>query len=188
MGTNKILVVFFLLICLTLTGCQSKALPEYSSELVVWVYGNDVIQESEILNLDSVTSEFSKCLFSVQGNGVDKDTLKAVAPNENPIEWDVIYHKNRTCSVLNAYQLLDVYVKSSKHVQCICVCEAVYSDWKTPEDIYLFIMQFEMVKNENWEVTSSELLSTAREADVVVARDDLTNAVKFISKKGGGEK
>ena len=49
-------------------------------------------------------------------------------------------------------------------------------------------MQFEMVKNENWEVTSSELLSTAREADVVVARDDLTNAVKFISKKGGGEK
>ena len=169
MGTNKILVVFFLLICLTLTGCQSKALPEYSSELEVWVYGNDVIQESEILNLDSVASEFSKCLFSVQGNGVDKDTLKAVAPNENPIEWDVIYHKNRTCSVLNAYQLLDVYVKSSK-------------------DIYLFIMQFEMVKNENWEVTSSELLSTAREADVVVARDDLTNAVKFISKKGGGEK
>ncbi len=188
MGTNKILVVFFLLVCLTLTGCQSKELPEYSNELEVWMYGNDVIQESEISNLDSVASEFSKCLFSVQGHGVDKDTLKAVAPNENPVEWDVIYRQNKTCSVLNAYQLLDVYVKSFKHVQCICVCEAVYSDWKTSEDIYLFIMQFEMVKNENWEVASSELLSTAREKDVVVVRDDLTNAVKFISRKGGGEK
>ena len=48
--------------------------------------------------------------FFSTGNGVDKDTLKAVAPNENPIEWDVIYHKNRTCSVLNAYQLLDAFM------------------------------------------------------------------------------
>ena len=149
------------------------------------MYGNATLPEGEIENLNSVAYAFTECLFSVKKDSVDTKTLKTLAPNEDPKEWNAIYTKNGTQSIMSSYQLLDVCVEASRHVYCLCVCESIYSDWKTLEDTYLFIVQLEMEKKENWEVVSSELLGTAREADVSVTRDDLNNAVKFVPREGG---
>ncbi len=147
-----------------------------------------MFREDEIIVLDAVCNEYAECLLTVEKGGINEETLRRLAPGENPDEWKSVYENNKTVSQLVSFQILDIYVDSTSHVKCLCVCEANYRDWKTPEDRYLFILQIEMMKIDLWEVKSSQLLSTARKADVVIIRDDITNAVKFIPKKGGDRK
>lgn len=188
MNRMKEVCVCVLLLSLLFSGCQVEKLPNYSDELTLRMYGNEELQDKEIECVESLTARFSQCLFGVDGNGVDREMLNEVAPKENPEKWNEVYRRNQTRSELNGFQLLDIYVESQEAVRCLCLCEAKYSDWKTREDNYLFIVRVEVTKeSEQWNVISSELMGTARKSDTVVVRDDITDAIKF-TKKGGEQK
>lgn len=188
MNRMKVIFVCVLLLSLLFSGCQVEKLPNYSDMLTLRMYGNEAIQDEEIECVESVTAGFSQCLFGVDGNGVDREALNVVAPKENPEKWDEVYRRNQTRSELNGVQMLDIYVESQEAVRCLCLCEARYSDWKTPEDDYLFIVIVDVTKeNGQWQVIGSELMGTARKSDTIVVRDDITDAIKF-TKKGGEQK
>ena len=75
--------------------------------------------------------------------------------------------------------------KKSEEIQCLTICEAEYSDWSTPKDIYLFIVRMDMKKsNDGWYIQSSDLTGTARKSEVKVVRDDFTGTIKFVTRGG----
>ena len=187
---NRIKAVFVsvLLLSILLSGCQVEKLPNYSDMLTLRIYGNEVIKDEEIECVETLAAGFSQCLFNVDGSDVDREALNMVSPKENPEKWDEVYQRNKTLSELNGFQLLDIYVESQEVVCCLCLCEARYSDWKTPEDEYLFIVRIDVTKeNGQWKAISSELMGTARKSDTAVVRDDITDAIKF-TRKGGEQK
>lgn len=187
MKVRKTMLVIIALGCVLLAGCQKSSLPEYNTQIELQLYGKDILQEDEILALDAVCNEYAQCLLTVEKGGINEEALRRLAPGENPDEWKSVYKNNKTVSQLVSFQILDIYVDSISNVKCLCVCEANYQDWKTPEDRYLFILQIEMEKTDLWHVISSQVLGTARKSDVDIIRDDITNAVKFVPKKGGDE-
>lgn len=188
MDRMKVVFVCVFLMSILLGGCQMEGLPNYSDALTLRMYGNEVLKDGERKCVETLIDGFSRCLFHVDGSGVDKEVLNVVAPKENPEKWDAVYRRNQTLSELNGFQLLDIYVESQEAVRCLCLCEARYSDWKTPEDDYLFIVRVDVTKeNGQWQVTGSELMGTARKSDTIVIRDDITDAIKF-TKKGGEQK
>lgn len=187
MDRKRTVPVFAFLVSLLLAGCQAMPLPNYSSDVGLRLYG-DVIGDEEIPLVEAQASEFANCLFTVKAGSVNEELILALAPNEDVQKWNTVYTKNRTNSDLQGFQVTDIYAETEEEVSCLCVCEAVYSDWKTPEDTYLFIVRMKMAKREGqWQIRDSELLGAARKTETMVVRDDITGGIKFTERGGEQE-
>ena len=183
MQNRKRMLSGILLGAMLLPGCNAEALNGYRDELELRVYGNGNLEEIEIDCLDQLMSQYADSLFCIDGNDVDQAQLRAIAPNEDADEWNQTYTRNQTYSELETYQLMDIYVETPEYVQCLCLCEAVYQDWRIPEDSYWFIVQVDAVKEiGGWKVQDSALKGTARVRDTAVVRDDVTGVIKFIER------
>lgn len=170
--------------CLMLTGCQISSLQQYSDDIELRCYGNVELPKEEIAKIDELALRYSNCLFNIGKQEIDAGVLKELAPNEQLEEWEAVYRENKTVSELLSYQLADLYVKTQTNVECLCICEAKYSDWKTPEGNYVFVVRLLLNKNGTWTVESSELLGTANKTNAIVMRNAITGHLTFEAKGG----
>lgn len=180
------LFVILLIVSFGLSGCQTN-LEEYSNSIELHIYGNVRLSEQETDKIKKVTETFSKYLFAVDGGipTVTETDLITIAPYESLKTWYRVYGSNQATAKLESFQLLDLYVVEDDQVNCLCLCMAEYSDYKTPKGTYLFLIKIKLHKiDEKWAVILSEVLGAGNYENVLVLRDDITNEIKMI-KKGG---
>lgn len=180
------LFIALLIVSFGLSGCQTN-LGKYSDSIKMYIYGNTKLSEREIDKIKKVTEVYSKYLFTVEGGipTVKETDLVTIAPYESLKTWCQVYSSNQANAKLESFQLLDLYVVEANEVNCLCLCIAEYSDYKTPRGTYLFIVKIKLHKTEEkWSIILSEILGTGNYEDVLVLRDDITNEIKMV-KKGG---
>lgn len=176
-------ILCFCLFCVLLSGCAGN-LKEYEGGIKLRVYGNETLEQPVIEAAEAVAEQYADCLFTIGNGTVDEETLKKLAPNESAEEWETIYRKNQTKAELKNFQMADIYIENAREIQCLTLCEARYSDWSTPENDYLFVVEMDMKKeNDVWYIQESDMLSASRKSESRVMRDDFTGAIKIVTRE-----
>ena len=184
MSRRKMLSLCLIGSLLGITGCTEK-LQGYDTDTVLKIYGNAELCDEDTIEAKRIAEQYAKCLFDVENGNVDEKQLEKLAPNESAKDWEDTYSSNQTESELKGFSVADIYTEKSEEIQCLTICEAEYSDWSTPKDIYLFIVRMDMKKsNDAWYIQSSDLTGTARKSEVKVVRDDFTGTIKFVTRGG----
>ena len=146
MSRRKMLSLCLIGSLLGITGCTEK-LQGYDTDTVLKIYGNAELCDEDTSEAKRIAEQYAKCLFDVENGNVDEKQLEKLAPNESAKDWEDTYSSNQTESELKEFSVADIYTENSEEIQCLTICEAEYSDWSTPKDIYLFIVRIEKKKS-----------------------------------------